>query len=364
MKYLTNKQKSCFLAFISAAMVLMLLSTACAAPFAHIENNSNKMVSLPYLVNNTITATISVGENPTGVVISSDGTKVYVLNSGSNSVSVINVAKNTVVATMSVGLYPMAITIDSDGKKVYVLSTENVSVIDTSTNTVTATVSVGQDPLDFTIIPDGTKVYTTNHDDNSVSVIDTATNTVTATVNVGNAPQSLGQFIGKTAPAITWNNPIDIVYGTALSNTQLDATSSIPGSFTYNPPSGTVLSAGQNQQLNTTFTPNDNVNYTQANATVLINVTQATPAITWKNPTDLVYGTKLSSSQLNAISSVSGICSYNPPLGTVLSVGTHTLTTSFKPTDTIDYTTASATASINAITPVQEINQMTTSIQN
>jgi hypothetical protein len=47
-----------------------------------------------------------------------------------------------------------------------------------------------------------------------------------------------------------------------------------------------------------------------------------------------------------------------------LSVGTHTLTTSFKPTDTIDYTTASATASINAITPVQEINQMTTSIQN
>jgi len=41
----------------------------------------------------------------------------------------------------------------------------------------------------------------------------------------------------------------------------------------------------------------------------------------------------------------------------------HTLTTSFKPTDTVDYTTASATASINVLTPVQEINQMITYIQ-
>jgi len=48
-----------------------------------------------YLIagHNTITATIGVGENPTGVVISPDGTKVYVLNSGSNSVSVITQQK-------------------------------------------------------------------------------------------------------------------------------------------------------------------------------------------------------------------------------------------------------------------------------
>ena len=207
---MTNKQKSCSLAFFSAAVVLMLLSAACAAPFTPIENNSNKMLSFPHLVNNTITATIVVGENPTGVVISPDGTKVYVLNSGSNSVSVINVAKNTVVATMPVGLDPRAITIDSNGKKVYVLCMESVSVIDTSTNTVTATVSVGQDPLDFTIIPDGTKVYAANHDDNSVSVIDTATNTVKE-IPVGEWPDKVVVSPDKKKVYVTYSNGVDVI---------------------------------------------------------------------------------------------------------------------------------------------------------
>ena len=192
----------------------------------------------------------------------------------------------------------------------------------------------------------------------------TATFTPTDYVNYTTALATTLINITQATPTITWSNPANIGYGTRLSSAQLDATASVPGKFVYTPSSGTVLSAGQNQQLNTTFTPNDNVNYTQANATVLINVKQATPTITWKNPADMVYGTKLSSAQLDAISSVPGSFTYNPPLGTVLSTGTHTLTTSFKPKDTVDYTTASATASINVITPVQEINQMTTSIQN
>ena len=32
-----------------------------------------------------------------------------------------------------------------------------------------------------------------------------------------------GKFIVKVTPTITWNNPDDIVYGTPLSNAQLDA---------------------------------------------------------------------------------------------------------------------------------------------
>jgi hypothetical protein len=40
-----------------------------------------------------------------------------------------------------------------------------------------------------------------------------------------------------------------------------------------------------------------------------------------------------------------------------------TLSTTFTPTDIVNYTTASATASINVLTPVQEINQMITYIQ-
>jgi YVTN family beta-propeller protein len=244
------------------------------------------------------------------------------------------------------------------GKKLYVTSSDGtttagaVYVIGAVNNIFIATVPVENNRLGISVTPDGAKVYVVNQDSNNVSVFDTTSNTVTATVNVGNAPQNLGQFIGKTAPKITWSKPKDIVYGTALTTTQPNAISSVPGSFIYNPPAGTLLSAGQNQQLNTTFTPTDIANYTQTNATVLINVMQATPTITWKNPADMVYGTKLSSAQLDAISSVPGSFIYNPQAGTVLSTGMHTLTTSFKPKDTVDYTTASATASINVITPV------------
>jgi len=34
------------------------------------------------------------------------------------------------------------------------------------------------------------------------------------------------------------------VYGTALGATQLNATASVPGTFVYAPPAGTVLNAG------------------------------------------------------------------------------------------------------------------------
>ena len=78
--------------------------------------------------------------------------------------------------------------------------------------------------------------------------------------------------VGKATPLITWNNPADITYGTALSATQLDATTTVAGSFVYNPVSGTVLHSGNSQALSTTFTPSDTTNYNSANKNVSINV--------------------------------------------------------------------------------------------
>ena len=53
----------------------------------------------------------------------------------------------------------------------------------------------------------------------------------------------------KTMPTITWANPADIPLGTALGSAQLNATANVPGTFVYNPPAGTVLAAGNNQNL-------------------------------------------------------------------------------------------------------------------
>ena len=109
--------------------------------------------------------------------------------------------------------------------------------------------------------------------------------------------------IAQVQPSIVWANPADIAYGTALSGTQLNATLStpIPGSFSYNPPLGTVLPVGSTEALVVLFTPTDTVNYTTANANVAINVTKAAPRVIWSNPADIRYPTALGSTQLDAI---------------------------------------------------------------
>ena len=70
--------------------------------------------------------------------------------------------------------------------------------------------------------------------------------------------------------------------------------------FVYTPASGTVLHAGNNQTLSVTFTPTDTTDYTTATQTTTINVTQATPTITWPTPAAITYGTALGSTQLDA----------------------------------------------------------------
>lgn len=75
----------------------------------------------------------------------------------------------------------------------------------------------------------------------------------------------------QTTPTITWNAPEAISYGTALSDKQLNATASVPGTFVYAPPAGTVLQVGV-QTLKVDFTPSDTENFTSASATVNITV--------------------------------------------------------------------------------------------
>jgi probable HAF family extracellular repeat protein len=80
------------------------------------------------------------------------------------------------------------------------------------------------------------------------------------------------------------------------------------------------------------------------------------PAITWVNPADIVYGTPLSSTQLNATASVPGTFKYTPPAGTVLNAGSQTLSVAFVPFDTAKYNTVSKTVSIKILTAVQAID--------
>ena len=81
-------------------------------------------------------------------------------------------------------------------------------------------------------------------------------------------------------PEITWPTPGNVVYGTALSGTQLNAAANVPGTFTYNPPLGVVLPAGSGQVLTAVFTPSDATSYNTVTATVALAVLPAPLRIT------------------------------------------------------------------------------------
>jgi hypothetical protein len=77
--------------------------------------------------------------------------------------------------------------------------------------------------------------------------------------------------VGAITPTITWNAPAPITYGSPLSATQLNATASVPGTFVYSPPTGTILGAG-NRPLSVTFNPTDTTDYTPAVGSTSITV--------------------------------------------------------------------------------------------
>jgi sugar lactone lactonase YvrE len=150
-------------------------------------------------------------------------------------------------------------------------------------------------------------------------------------------------------PTIIWPAPQPVTYGTALSATQLDASSAVAGTFVYTPAAGAVLAAGT-QTLLVTFTPTDSTDYTTATATAQLTVNKATPIVTWAAPAGITNGTALSSTQLDATASVPGTFVYNPAAGTAPAVGNDTLSVTFTPNDITDYNNATASVTL-VVTP-------------
>lgn len=68
--------------------------------------------------------------------------------------------------------------------------------------------------------------------------------------------------------------------------------------------------------------------------------------INWTNPAPIPYGTALSSNQLHATANVQGWFAYFPTNGSLLSLGTNTLSTVFTPYDSVEYSPVTNAVSI------------------
>ena len=89
-------------------------------------------------------------------------------------------------------------------------------------------------------------------------------------------------------------------------------------------------------------------------------ITPATPNITWPSPLAITYGTPLSGTQLDAtatevingvVTTIPGTFTYSPAAGTILGIGTQTLSVTFTPTDSTDYTSATSTTTLMVNVP-------------
>jgi hypothetical protein len=185
----------------------------------------------------------------------------------------------------------------------------------------------------------------------SVGTYSTAPSAGQLTATVSDAsfstnPSAFDVVTFQQQPTVTWATPKAIIYGTALSSTQLDATASVPGSFTYSPAAGAVLAVGP-QTLGVTFTPTDTVDYTSAMGSVTLTVLPATPLVAVSSNVNPVF-------MANAVSFTASFPALpQMPTGTITfmdggtQIGTATIASG-----TASFTTSTLAAGSHSITAV------------
>ena len=189
----------------------------------------------------TFGSPITVGTSGIGqIAFTPDGTQAYVAvtNNGSGTtVKVIDVASDTVVATIAACTAPDGVVITPDGSKVFVnCSDGNVVVIETLTNSVTNTFTPAGHLQGTTIVmaPDGSQIYAT-----AFAIPSTVTTVInTATLDTEhvftNEPKDLAFSVDASIAYIFSASSGDLIPtdpSTFAANNAIDVTPPRPGDW-------------------------------------------------------------------------------------------------------------------------------------
>lgn len=168
------------------------------------------------------------------------------------------------------------------------------------------------------------------------------------TVTVSAAPSVTSTQSASVEITVSGSNgpPTGTIVLTSGSYGSATTTLNIPGTNSesvYIVIPGGALAVGTDT-LTATYT-STSISYANALGSTTIQVTSTLPAptITWAAPAAIAYGTPLSATQLNATASVTGTFFYSPAAGAILKAAQQTLSVTFTPNDTTDYSTANAT---------------------
>lgn len=153
----------------------------------------SRSVDVVDLTQRKVTASITVGSAPQGIIVGPSGLSVYTANTGAKSVSVIDTTTNKVRATIAVGSYPCAVAVDSAEKFLFVANKNDasVSVVDLELGKTVMTIPVGVAPQALALSIEQPLLYVANYNSNTVSVVDTQSYRIIATIPVANGPLAL-----------------------------------------------------------------------------------------------------------------------------------------------------------------------------
>lgn len=167
--------------------------------------------------------------------------------------------------------------------------------------------------------------------------------------------------LAKLKPPITWPDPASIRWGTALSTAQLNATTTVDGTFTYTPAAGTKPEVGI-QSLSVTFTPTDTTKYKTNTAVRKLTVNKAEPPVRWDLPSAVLQGSALTPAQITtkpyALYGIQGTADFSTyktvdgkPLSaaTTKVAGTAIIQATFVPTDSAHYRTSIASTVLTIV---------------
>jgi YVTN family beta-propeller protein len=165
-------------------------TSAAAAPRAYVVGKSG-LVQVVDTRTGTVLAHADTAGRATGLAVSPDGRRVYVVNGWTGAVTEVDPDTGAVVDRLFTQVQLSQAAMRPDGRRLYVSASGSVAVIDPEHFRVVAAVKVPGQPQGLAVHPNNQVLYVANAQDGTVGIIDTATAFQTSTVQVGGLPQHL-----------------------------------------------------------------------------------------------------------------------------------------------------------------------------
>jgi YVTN family beta-propeller protein len=125
--------------------------------------------------------------SPLELLLSPDGTRLYVLCQGADEVRVLDSMTGRALRIIPVGHVPRGFSFSPDGSRLYVTNSwdDTVTVVDTKSASVIATWPAGYEPSSVLEEPAGKRLFVADRIGNNITVLDAATGAEQSTLEAG-----------------------------------------------------------------------------------------------------------------------------------------------------------------------------------